>query len=333
MLETLPLPAQAALGLIAGGLLLLWGADTFMDHIADLARHVGLPVLAMGLLLAGAEPEEMATAVIASAEGHPVLAATDALGANVTMTTLGLGLALFLSPVVVTPALRRYTLGAVAVGFAALAAVFDGHVGRVEGALLIALFVAFVAAVWIGERRPPAIGELAEDDDDDDGDDGDDDSDDDGSNHGSSAARTALWVAAGFVAMVAGGALAVDGAAALAQIGGLGQEASGLSALAFATSVEVLALVVAARRRDLTSVAIGGVVGAVLYNATLTLGVSALVAPMDLPDLRWVALLAAVLPLLLLVTRRGRVVRAVGAVLVAVYIGYLVVVLGGGGAG
>ena len=54
---------------------------------------------------------------------------------------------------------------------------------------------------------------------------------------------------------------------------------------------------------------------------------------MDLPDLRWVALLAAVLPLLLLVTRRGRVVRAVGAVLVAVYIGYLVVVLGGGGAG
>lgn len=332
MLETLPLPAQAALGLIAGGLLLLWGADTFMDHIADLARHVGLPVLAMGLLLAGAEPEEMATAVIASAEGHPVLAATDALGANVTMTTLGLGLALFLSPVVVTPALRRYTLGAVAVGFAALAAVFDGHVGHVEGALLIALFVAFVAAVWIGERRPPAIGELAEDDDDDDGDDGDD-GDDDGSNHGSSAARTALWVAAGFVAMVAGGALAVDGAAALAQIGGLGQEASGLSALAFATSVEVLALVVAARRRDLTSVAIGGVVGAVLYNATLTLGVSALVAPMDLPDLRWVALLAAVLPLLLLVTRRGRVVRAVGAVLVAVYIGYLVVVLGGGGAG
>lgn len=313
MLASLPLPAQAAAGLLLGGVLLLWGADTFMDHVADLARHLGLPVVAMGLLLAGAEPEEMATAVTASLQGHPVLAATDALGANVTMTTLGLGLALLVSPVVMTRELRRYVLVASGAGVAALVCVADGHLSRVEGALLVALFVAVVGVIWVRERRPPAIGELAEDDD--------DDNDDDAAG---SVVRTVAYVSVGFVAMVLGGALAVDGAAALARIGGLGEEASGLTALAFATSVEVLALVVAARRHDLTAVAIGGVLGAVLYNATLTLGVSALVAPMDLPDLRWVAGLAVVLPLLLLVTRQGRVLRGMAAVLVAAYVGYLV---------
>ena len=118
-------PGVAVLGL--GCVLLLWGAEEFMEHLGAVAALTGIPVLALGLLLAGAEPEELATALIASSQGHPVLAATDAIGANVTMLTLGLGLAFLVRPVAITRVLRRYALLAVVAGVLALAALADGR--------------------------------------------------------------------------------------------------------------------------------------------------------------------------------------------------------------
>lgn len=307
--------------LVLGCVLLTWGADVFMEHLAKVARIVGLPMVAMALLLAGAEPEEMATAVIASAQGRPVLAATDALGANVTMLTLGLGLALLVQPVAVRARLRRYAGFAALTGAAAAAAVADGVVQRWEGALLCALFVAVVAFIWRTERRPPAFGELAETDDDDD--------DDDIAGSAVSGRRAVVWLLAGLFAMVLGGALAVDGAGRIAVAAGLGEHATGLTALAFATSAEVLALVVAARRRRLTQVAIGGVLGSALYNSTLTLGVASLVAPLEAPGLLTVAVVAAALPLAVFAAVRGRLPAVVGGVLAAGYVAYVVAVLRG----
>lgn len=315
------------LGLLAlGCVLLAWGADEFMEHLADVARAVGLPTLALGLLLAGAEPEELATAVVASSEGHPVLAATDAIGANVTMLTLGLGLALLVQPVAVGRVLRRYVGFAVLAGALAAGALYDGMVARWEGGVLCAAFVVVVAVIWRTERRPPRRGELADAHA---GADAPDSTPPDGATGGQRPRRRDVTLlVAGLLAMVLGGVLAVDGAARIAAAAGLGEHATGLSALAFATSVEVLALVVAARRRALTEVAVGGVLGSALYNATLTLGVSSLVAPLAAPGLVDVALLAAALPLALLLAVRGRVPRAVGAMLGSGYAGYLIAVFG-----
>jgi sodium/calcium exchanger protein len=71
--------------------LLTFGAELFAEHAGAAGRRVGVTALAVGLLVAGAEPEEMITAAIASARHHPGIALGDALGANVTMLTLVLG--------------------------------------------------------------------------------------------------------------------------------------------------------------------------------------------------------------------------------------------------
>jgi cation:H+ antiporter len=78
--------------LLATGLL-VGGAELFVENAAAAARRLGLTLIAVGILLAGAEPEELITGVLASGAGHPGLAAGDALGANVTMLTATLGLA------------------------------------------------------------------------------------------------------------------------------------------------------------------------------------------------------------------------------------------------
>jgi cation:H+ antiporter len=108
---------------------------------------------------------------------------------------------------------------------------------------------------------------------------------------------------------------------------GVTESVVGLTVLALATSAEMVALVWSAHRRGLTEVVVAGAVGSVAYNATVSLGLAALVSPLGLgrasPALE-IGVVTAVLPLVLLVGRRtGSLPRPLGAALLA---GYLVAV-------
>src|SRR6266567_8205048 len=78
--------------------MLIAGAELFTENAGAAARGLGITVFAAAFLLAGAEPEDMITAVIASGRHRPGLAAGDAIGANLTMLTLVLGLAALARP-------------------------------------------------------------------------------------------------------------------------------------------------------------------------------------------------------------------------------------------
>ncbi|MCA1823984.1 MAG: hypothetical protein LC640_06930, partial [Frankia sp.] len=148
--------------LAAAGLLLATGAELFASNATGAGRRLGVSMLAIGLVLAGAEPEELLTAVVATLRHHPALAAGDAVGANVTMLTAVLGLAALLRPVPVGRRVREYAGAAVVVGLLALMALVDDRVARSEGLLLVAGYVVLVAVIWRREHQPPAFGELAE---------------------------------------------------------------------------------------------------------------------------------------------------------------------------
>jgi cation:H+ antiporter len=142
--------------------MLIAGAELFTENAGAAARGLGITVFAAAFLLAGAEPEEMITAVIASGRHRPGLAAGDAIGANLTMLTLVLGLAALARPLPFRGRVRGYAVwSALAGGLAALAAA-GGTIGRWQGSLLVAAYLAGVALLWWRERQPPAIGEAAE---------------------------------------------------------------------------------------------------------------------------------------------------------------------------
>ena len=300
--------------LVATGLLVA-GAELFVENAAAASRRLGVTVLAVGILLAGAEPEELLTGVLASAGGHPGLAAGDALGANVTMLTVTLGLAALLRPVPVGPRVRLYAvLSAVAGGLAVLA-VFGGYVSRVEGGLLVLAYAGLIAVVWRRERRPPAIGELAE-------------IEEEGESSGRAPGFALLLTLVGLVVMTAGGAAAVNGASRLVRSLDQTDTAVGLTLLALATTAELFALVLTAARHDLGEIAVAGIVGSAAYNATATLGTAALVSPLATGPVLGPAVAAALLPLLVVaLARNGAVRRTGGLVLAASYAAYLWLVL------
>ena len=320
-----------ALLLVGAAVLLIVGAELFVENVAGAAHRLGLTVLAVAVLLAGAEPEEALTGVLASAGGHPELAAGDAIGANVTMLTAALGLAALVRPLPIARRVREYAVGSAVAGLLALAVLLGGTVQRWEGGLLLLAYLAMVAGVWRRDRRPPMIGEVAELDELDDGDDADLDGvgdADDVSGGSSSAWRGLVLALAGLAVMTAGGALAVAGAERVVAASGVRDSAVGLTALALATTAELFALVWAAVRRDVAEVAVAGLVGSAAYNATVTLGLAALVRPLAVTGIAVPAVAAAALPLLVLaLSPRGTLGRTAGAGLVAGYLAYLVLVL------
>lgn len=300
--------------LLLATVLLVAGAELFVENAAAASRRLGVTVLAIGLLLAGAEPEELLTAVLASGAGHPGLAAGDAIGANVTMLTATLGLAAVLRPVPVGHRVRLYGVLSSVAGLAAVAAVAGGNVGRVEGGLLVLAYVVLVAVIWRRERQPPAIGELAE-------------IEQEGERHRSPGVALPLTLA-GLAVMTAGGEAAVEGATRVVRSLDQSDTAIGLTLLALATTAELFALVLAAARHDVGEVAVAGVVGSAAYNATATLGTAAVVRPLATGAVLLPAIAAAALPLVVLaLARDGALRRGGGAVLVAAYAAYVVLVL------
>lgn len=298
--------------LVLGAGLLTAGAEGFAENVTGASRRLGVSVLALGVLLAGAEPEEAVTAMLASGQGHPALAAGDAVGANLVILTLTLGLAAVLTRLPVGRAALQYAVAATVVGAVSWLFLLNGVLGRLEGLVLVLLYAAGVVWVWRREKAPPLIGELAELED------------AEGDGDGRSTGRALLVLLLGVLGMVAGGALAVRGAEDLVDVLDLGESVVGLTVLALATSAEMVALVWSARRRGLSELVVAGTVGAVAYNSTVTLGLAALVSPLGLGRhnvILSVAALTAVLPLVLLASRRSGVLpRPVGVVLVAAYV-------------
>jgi cation:H+ antiporter len=301
--------------LIASAVLLTAGSELFAEHAAAAGRRFGVTALAIGLVLAGAEPEEMVTAVFASARHLPGIAAGDAIGANVTMLTVVLGLAAVVRPLELGGRVRLYALAASAAGILAAFCLLGGVVGRTWGALLVGAYLAAVGVVWRRERRPPAFGEAAELGEVEEGD----------RHLRARDSRAAALVVAGVAAMAGGGWLAVSGAERIVSSLGLRQSVVGLTFVALATTAELFALVWAAFRRGVEELALAGVLGSALYNATATLGAAALVHPIRATGLEWQAWLGAALPVGLvgyaLVFKR--VGRLGGGLLIATYGLYL----------
>jgi len=295
--------------LTVGAVLLVAGAEAFAEHVQAAGARLGVHVAALALLVAGAEPEEAIVASLAAYRDRPDLAVGDALGANLVIATLTLGLAALVAPWPVTRTIRRYAGAAGVAAVLACLALLGGGVSRIEGTLLLGAYAGAVLVVWRTSRQVPVVGELAELAEKDasvppDG-------------------KAVAMVALGLVAMAAGGVLAVAGATRVVAVTGLADSAVGLTVLALATSAEMLALVWAAHRRALSEVAVAGALGAVAYNATMTLGVAALVAPLQVGDvapLLSYGLVGAVVPLLVAASLRERVGRLEGTALVGCYL-------------
>ena len=307
--------AFAALGLI----LLLLAGDALVRGAVALAVRLGIPALIVSLTIVsfGTSAPELFISVGAVMEGAPGIALGNVVGSNTANVLLVLGIPALISGIDTrrSDTRRAYIfMMAASVWFVALC--FFGPLIWVHGILLLGL----LAGIFVDQTRE-ARAHMRE-------------------NSAKDAKATdalmpwnriILFLALGLVGLPLGAKLFVDAAVNIATAMGVSETVIGLTLVAIGTSLPELATTVIAAMRRETEVVLGNVIGSNMFNLLAIIGISTFFGgiPVDASFLRfdlWVMLGASVV-LGGFVLARINISRAVGAVLTALYLAYVLVVL------
>lgn len=267
--------------LLLGGLVLLaLGGEALVRGAVRLAERMGVSPLLIGLTLVGfgTSTPELVTSVQASLVGSPGIAVGNVVGSNIANILLILGLSALVFPVRVASAALTRDGGLVVATAAALVVVgWTLPLDRLVGAAFVAGLVGYLVHAWRQEQAAAdghtAAFEKAEAFE---------------GTHPNLHAAGAIWTAlllalGGLVLVVLGGRLLVEGAVGIARSFGISETVIGLTIVAVGTSMpEFVTSIVAAVRRQ-SDVAIGNILGSNIYNILGILGVTALIAPTQIP--------------------------------------------------
>ena len=242
------------LAIVLGFVALVWGADRFVMGAAATARNLGVSPLVIGLTIVGfsTSAPEMLVSSVAALEGAAGLSVGNAIGSNITNVALVLGVAALVSPLQVPQdVLSRELPVMLLVMLGAGVLLLDGHLGRVDGVLLLAGMVAMVGVVVReGLRSRDRHGEVAA-------------SDAEGLAPPMGQGVALLWLLAGLGVLLAGSNALVWGATTVARHYGVSELVIGLTIVDFGTSLPELAATVVAGH----GVAVGPALWALALNA------------------------------------------------------------------
>ena len=314
--------------LVGGIALLVVGAEVLVKGAKRRATAMGISPFVVGLTVVafGTSAPELGGSLGAVFKDEPGLAVGNVVGSNIANIGLILGVTAVICPIPVRlSVIRKEAVIMVAVTVGAVLLMLGGGAHRVEGAVLVAALLGFIAFAYLNGKRT-ADGEeaselvrAAQELDDEVG----------ASPGDTGIARSIVYVVVGLAMLFFGSDLLVDGAKALATMLNVPAAVIGLSLVAFGPSVPALALSAIAAFRKAPDLAVGNIIGSNIFNLLCVLGFTALFSPVQLeaPEGFWnrdapamLLLTVACLPIMLV----GRnISRIEGVLLLGLYGGYL----------
>lgn len=321
----------AIVAVIVGLAVLVWSADKFVDGAVGVAEFCGMSTLLIGMVVVGfgTSAPELTVSAISASQGNPELALGNAYGSNIANIALILGATALISPILMQRSVLRGDLPIlIAVSILSMVLVFDGSVVRWNGILLLVVFVAAMGySIWRELKKAKANAALSR------ADGAVSDSAEQGKKK--SLGMSILWLVLGLVLLVVSSRALVWGAVEIARTLGVSDLLIGLTIVAIGTSLPELASSIAAARRGENDLALGNIIGSNLFNTLAVVGLAATISPMqeieeavtyrDMP-----LMIALTVALIVLGYRRkgdGRLNRIAGAILLAVYVGYLALLI------
>jgi len=302
--------------LLAGLVVLALGGDWLIRGATGLAERLRVPPLVIGLTIVamGTSAPELLVSLGAAFEGSGGIAIGNVVGSNIANILVVLALPALLAP---TPC-DGDGVGRNLVVMLAVTAIFmvmlgSGHVGRIDGLILLVIFAWFLRD-QLRAAQAHRDGVLAREE----------------AVAQASPRGTALigaMIAAGLVALPVGARLTVVGASEIASALGVSDAAIGLTVVAVGTSLPELTASLLAMLRRTPSVAIGNVIGSNIFNIVFIMGATATLFPLEVPSRiagfdMWVmaatAVLVAVLSRLGIAIARRAALAMLGAYLVYV---------------
>jgi len=255
--------------IIAGLVLLMWGADRFVHGAASAARNLGIAPLLIGLTVVAfaTSAPEILVSVVAALQKEPGLAVGNAIGSNIVNIGLVLGVTAMVRPIKMESAtLRREMPALLAVSLLTVSLFLDSYLSRVDG--LVMLTGLIIVMVWLARLglRSAANDPIKRDFE------AEIPSD-------VSMKMAVVWLAVGLGTLLVGAELLVDGAIGIATALGISEVVIGILVVALGTSLPELAVSLASALKGEYGLAIGNIVGSNIFNLLAVIGVAATIEP------------------------------------------------------
>ena len=295
--------------LVVGFVMLVKGADWFVDGSSSLARRFGIPQLVIGLTIVamGTSAPEAAVSIAAALKGNTDITIGNIVGSNILNILIILGVSSLLTNLEVAKSTIRAEIPFMLVITAVLMLQGrDGVVGLGNGLVLLLLFAVYLAYLF---RMAMKNRETVEEE----------------------VVQRPLWrnlamTGDGLVLIVWGSNVTVDAATALARIFGMSERFIGLTIVALGTSLPELFTSVNAARKGNADIAIGNIVGSNIFNILFVVGLSGLITPVPFADLFVIDTLVAMAAAAVLggfCVKKGKLVTWHGVVMLVGYGAYL----------
>lgn len=255
---------------IAGLVLLIWGADRFVHGAAAAARNLGVAPLLIGLTIVAfaTSAPEILVAVFASIKGQPGLAFGNAIGSNIVNIGLVLGTVAIIRPIELRSAtLRREMPALLAVSLLTVSLFLDSYVSRIDGlVMLTGLVIVMIWLARLGVRSAPSDpiqldyeAEIPKN---------------------VKMSNAIFWLVFGLVTLLLGAHLLVKGSISIAEYYQVSDVVIGILLVAFGTSLPELAVSLVSALKGEYGLAIGNIVGSNIFNLLAVIGVAATISPM-----------------------------------------------------
>ena len=297
--------------LVVGFVMLMKGADWFVEGASQIADRLGIPQLVIGLTIVamGTSLPEAAVSISAATQGSAEITIGNVVGSNIMNVLVILGLTAVVCVIPVQKSTVRYEIPFMILITAVLAGLglADNQVSRPEGLILWAFMILYLFYL-LRMAKNGTGGEEA------------------------GGKKRPIWllilmVLVGAAMIVFGSDITVDAATAIAKIFGMSERFIGLTIVAFGTSLPELVTSVTAAVKGKTDIAVGNIVGSNIFNILFVVGTTALITPVAYNSVFLVdsiIAVAAALFLFLCVFRNKKLGRLGGILMLAAYAGYFV---------
>lgn len=300
--------------LLVGFILLIKGADFFVDGSSSVAKRLRVPSMIIGLTIVamGTSLPECAVSVTASLGNNNALAVSNAVGSNIFNLMVVCGMCALFAPLLVKPeTLKKEFPFSAACALLLLIFGFTGmKLERLEGVIMLVIFAIYLLWMIISAKRARTASAGEEE-------------------HYKILPvwKCFIFIAGGAAAIKFGGDFVVDGASTIAAGFGLSQTLIGLTVVALGTSLPELVTSIVAARKNEVDMAVGNVVGSNIFNILLVLGVASAISPIAF-------LMDNVIDIIILILMSGIVwlfawskkciVRKEGIIMLVLYVAYMV---------
>lgn len=303
--------------LIAGLLLILFGANWLVDGSSSVAKRFGISEFVIGLTIVGigTSTPEMVVSFLSSFQGKADMAIGNIVGSNIFNTLMILGITALVAPVTITKTnlkkdipmniLVTILLIVLGMNFTLFGAGKD-QICRIDGLILLAIFAFYL---WYSFKSDSSDGE-------------------DGNTKQYSIPMSVLLIGGGLASLIIGGRLFVNSATELAKMFGVSDKFIAITVMAAGTSMPELATCVVAALKGRGQLALGNVLGSNISNILLILGGAALINPlsfggMTYVDLGVVLMCAAIIFASAFLFKKKQVDRYEGVIMLLMEAGYM----------